>query len=60
MYDVIKVFGVFIGFIGISAFCEWIADNAPWVNWILIPVALYVVFIATFGNHFNNGKEENK
>ena len=57
VFNVLLFFGVFIG---ISALCEWIADNAPWVNWILIPVALYVVFIATFGNHFNNGKEENK
>ena len=60
MRDVFKVLLFFGVFIGICAFCEWIADNAPWVNWILIPVVVYVVFIATFGNHFNNGKEENK
>lgn len=60
MYDVIKVLAAFGVFIGISALCEWIADNAPWVIWILIPIALYVAFIATFGNHFNDGKEENK
>ena len=60
MRDVFKVLLFFGVFIGISALCEWIADNAPWVIWILIPVVVYVVFIATFGNHFNNGKEENK
>ena len=60
MRDVFKVLLFFGVFIGISALCEWLADNAPWVIWILIPVVVYVVFIATFGNHFNNGKEENK
>lgn len=58
MADLFKVIIAFGVFIGISALCEWIADNAPWVIWILIPVVVYVVFIATFGNHFNNGKEE--
>lgn len=60
MYDVIKVFGVFIGFIGVCAICEWLADNVPWVIWILLPVVIWIMYIATFGNHFNNGKEENK
>ena len=60
MHDVFKVLLFFGAFIGICAFGEWIADNAPFMIWILIPVTLYVVFIATFGNHFNNGKEENK
>ena len=60
MYDVIKVLLFFGAFIGICALCEWIADNAPCVNWILIPVAIWITFIAIFGNHFNNGKEENK
>lgn len=58
MYDVIKVLLVFGTFLGICAVAEWLADNAPWIIWILIPVALYVAFIATFGNHFNDGKEE--
>ena len=56
MYDVIKVLLVFGTFLGICAVAEWIADNALWLNWILIPVALYVAFIATFGNQF--GKDE--
>ena len=56
MYDVIKVLLFFGAFIGICAFGEWIADNALWLNWILIPVTLYVIFIATFGNQF--GKDE--
>lgn len=58
MHDVFKVLLVFGTFLGICAVAEWLADNAPWLNWILIPVALYVAFIATFGNHFNDGKEE--
>lgn len=58
MYDVIKVLLFFSVFLGICAVTEWLADNAPWIIWILIPVALYVAFIATFGNHFNDGKEE--
>lgn len=60
MYDVIKVLAAFGVFIGISALCEWIADNAPWVIWILLPVVIWIMYIAIFGNHFNNGKEENK
>lgn len=52
MRDVFKVLLFFGLFIGISALCEWIADNAPFVIWILIPVVVYVVFIATFGNQF--------
>lgn len=51
MADLFKVLAAFGVFIGICAVCEWTADNATWVIWILIPVALYVVFIATFGNH---------
>lgn len=58
MRDVFKVLIVFGTFLGICAIAEWLADNAPWIIWILIPVALYVAFIATFGNHFNDGKEE--
>ena len=60
MYDVIKVLLVFGTFLGICAVAEWIADNAPWVNGILLPVVIWIMYIATFGNHFNNGKEENK
>ena len=51
MHDVFKILAAFGVFIGICAVAEWLADNAPWIIWILIPVALYVVFIATFGNH---------
>lgn len=58
MRDVFKVFGVFIGFIGICAFGEWIADNAPFMIWILIPIVVYVVFIATFGNQFRKEDKE--
>ena len=58
MYDVIKVLAAFGAILGICAIAEWIAEYAPWIIWILIPVALYVAFIATFGNHFNDGKEE--
>ena len=58
MRDVFKVLLFFGVFIGICAVAEWIADNAPFMIWILIPVALYVTIIAIFGNHFNNGKEE--
>ena len=57
MADLFKVIIAFGVFIGISALCEWIADNAPWVIWILIPVVVYVVFIATFGNHFRKDEE---
>lgn len=57
MRDVFKVLLFFGVFIGISALCEWIADNAPWVIWILIPVVVYVVFIATFGNHLRKDEE---
>lgn len=52
MRDVFKVLIFFGVFIGISALCEWIADNAPFMIWILIPVALYATMIAIFGNHF--------
>ena len=58
-----KIFIVLFGFgvfIGVCALGEWIADNAPWVIWILLPVVIWIMYIATFGNHFNNGKEENK
>ena len=59
MRDVFKVLLFFGVFIGISALCEWIADNAPFMIWILIPVTLYVILIAIFGNHFEKyGKEE--
>lgn len=58
MRDVFKVLLLFGVFIGICALCEWIADNAPCVNWILIPVVVYVVFIATFGNHFRKEDKE--
>lgn len=58
MYDVIKVLLFFGVFIGISALCEWIADNAPLVIWILIPIVAYVVFIAIFGNHLRKEDKE--
>ena len=58
MYDVFKVLLFFGVFIGISALCEWIADNAPFMIWILIPVALYVTIIAIFGNHFKKEDKE--
>lgn len=58
MADLFKVLATFGVFIGISALCEWIADNAPWVIWILIPVVVYVVFIATFGNQFRKEDKE--
>lgn len=59
MANLFKILATFSAFIGICAFGEWIANNALWLNWILIPVALYVAFIATFGNHFEEyGKEE--
>lgn len=58
MYDVFKVLLFFGVFIGISALCEWIADNAPFMIWILIPVALYVTIIAIFGNHFRKEDKE--
>ena len=60
MRDVFKVLIFFGAFIGVCAFGEWIADNALWLNWILLPVVIWIMYIATFGNHFNNGKEENK
>ena len=60
MRDVFKVLLFFGVFISISAFCEWIADNAPWVNWILIPIVVYVVFIATFGNHMERKKNNER
>lgn len=60
MRDVFKVLLFFGAFIGVCAFGEWIADNALWLNWILLPVVIWIMYIATFGNHFNNGKEENK
>lgn len=58
MADLFKVLAAFSVFIGMSALCEWIADNAPWVNWILIPVVVYVVFIATFGNHMERKEDK--
>lgn len=58
MRDVFKVLLFFGVFIGISALCEWIADNAPFMIWILIPVALYVTIIAIFGNHFRKEDKE--
>lgn len=58
MRDVFKVLLFFGVFIGISALCEWIADNAPLMIWILIPVALYVTIIAIFGNHFRKEDKE--
>ena len=58
MRDVFKVLLFFGAFIGICAFCEWIADNAPFMIWILIPVVVYVVFIATFGNQFRKEDKE--
>ena len=58
MYDVIKVLAAFGAFIGVSALCEWIADNAPFMIWILIPVTLYVILIAIFGNHFRKEDKE--
>ena len=58
MRDVFKVLLFFGDFIGICALCEWIADNAPWVIWILIPVVVYVVFIATFGNQLRKEDKE--
>ena len=60
MRDVFKVLLFFGAFIGICAFCEWIADNAPFMIWILLPVVIWIMYITTFGNYFNNGKEENK
>lgn len=36
MADLFKVLAAFGVFIGISALCEWIADNAPWIGYILI------------------------
>lgn len=56
--DLFKVLAAFGVFIGICAFCEWIADNAPLVIWILIPVVVYVVFIVTFGNQFRKEDKE--
>lgn len=58
MRDVFKVLLFFGAFIGICAFGEWIADNAPLVIWILIPIVVYVVFIATFGNQFRKEDKE--
>lgn len=58
MADLFKVIIAFGVFIGICALCEWIADNAPWAIWILIPVVVYVVFIATFGNQFRKEDKE--
>lgn len=58
MRDVFKVLLFFGAFIGICALCEWIADNAPFMIWILIPVALYVTIIAIFGNHFRKEDKE--
>ena len=60
MRDVFKVLLFFGAFIGVCAICEWLADNVPWVIWILLPVVIWIMYITTFGNHFNNGKEENK
>ena len=60
MYDVIKVLLFFSVLLGICAVAEWLADNAPWIIWILIPFTLWIMYVATFGNHFNDGKEENK
>ena len=57
MTDLFKVLFGFGVFIGICAIGEWLADNAPWVNWILIPVTLYVILIAIFGNHFRKDEE---
>lgn len=34
MADLFKVIIAFGVFIGISALCEWIADNAPWIGYI--------------------------
>ena len=58
MKDILIVLFGFGVFIGVCALGEWIADNAPWVIWILIPVTLYVVFIAAFGNHFRKGDKK--
>lgn len=58
MRDVFKVLLFFGVFIGISALCEWLADNASWVIWILIPIVAYVVFIAIFGNQFRKEDKE--
>lgn len=58
MADLFKVLAAFGVFIGSCAFGEWIADNAPFMIWILIPVVVYVVFIATFGNQFRKEDKE--
>ena len=58
MHDVFKVLLFFGAFIGACAICEWLADNVPWVIWILLPVVIWIMYIATFGNRFNDGKEE--
>lgn len=60
MRDVFKVLLVFGTFLGICAVAEWIADNAPFMIWILIPVVVYVVFIATFGNHMERKKNNER
>ena len=49
MADLFKVIIAFGVFIGISALCEWIADNAPFVIWILIPVTIWITYLAIFG-----------
>ena len=59
MHDVFKVLLFFGVFLALCVIGELIAEYAPCLNYILIPVALYVTFIATFGNHFEEyGKEE--
>ena len=56
MYDVIKVLAAFGVFIGICAICEWLADNAPWIVWVMLPIIIWVIFTATFGNYFKEEK----
>lgn len=58
MADLFKVLAVFGVFVGICVLCELLADNVPWVIWILIPVTLYVILIAAFGNHFRKEDKE--
>ena len=56
MADLFKVLTAFGVFIGICALGEWIADNTPYVIWILIPVAIWITYLAVFGK---KRKEEN-
>ena len=60
MRDVFKVLLFFGVFLALCVIGDLIAEYAPCLNYILIPVAIWITLIAIFGNHFNNGKEENK